>query len=163
MNERKSLVHHYIGKLNKVADICAVNKGKKIIVFNQYNDVSQRLYWLLLDTGLRPAIINSTVPKKKQAIRMQQFKDGTVDVVLASMSLDEGMNIPAINVGIILSGNSTKRQMVQRVGRVLRKKQDGSIVKLYQIFVRNTMEEKQAIRRTFFLKKLASKTFDEVY
>ena len=42
-------------------------------------------------------------------------------VILAIKCLDEGVDIPAISHGIVLSSSKTKREWIQRRGRLLRK------------------------------------------
>ena len=59
-----------------------------------------------------------------------------------------------MDVGIIMAGNSTQRQTVQRMGRVLRKKDKTS--SLYQIYCRRTIEEEYAITRSKLFKDLCS-------
>jgi len=41
-------------------------------------------------------------------------------MLVTSQVLDEGIDVPAANVGIILSGVPRKRQYAQRLGRILR-------------------------------------------
>jgi len=74
--------------------------------------------------------------------------------VLASRILDEGYNLPKIDTAIIAAGNSTSRQTVQRMGRVLRKKKHPS--NLYQIYCKDTIEETYASERSKLFKDLCS-------
>jgi superfamily II DNA or RNA helicase len=158
LNDRNTIIYNYEDKLQAVVDIVKENRDRKILIFNQRNDISEKLYWRMLDIDVRPVVINSSVPKKKQFENMRLFKEGEANVLLASMSLDEGMNIPAIDVGIILSGNATVRQMIQRAGRVLRKAVDKTHATIYQIYLKDSVEENQALRRSEFFKTLAMET-----
>jgi superfamily II DNA or RNA helicase len=60
--------------------------------------------------------------------------------------LNEGVDVPEANVAIVLSGSGTQREHVQRLGRVLRKR-DGKQARLYEIVTRDTMEEQVSERR----------------
>ena len=60
--------------------------------------------------------------------------------------LNEGVDVPAANVGIVLSGTSTIRENVQRLGRLLRKRPDKQAV-LYELVARGTTEEFSSERR----------------
>jgi superfamily II DNA or RNA helicase len=60
--------------------------------------------------------------------------------------LDEGVDVPEANVGIILSGSGSKREFVQRLGRILRKKGDKKAV-LYEIVSGGTGEVDTSYRR----------------
>jgi len=73
---------------------------------------------------------------------------------------DEGYNLPALDVAIIFSGDSTKRQIIQRIGRVLRKKEQKSSI--YQVYVVDTFEELYAKKRYDLIKDNCDETVEEV-
>jgi superfamily II DNA or RNA helicase len=73
---------------------------------------------------------------------------------LTSKVLDEGYNLPKIDIGVIMAGDSTARQTVQRAGRVLRRKSKTSHI--YQIYCKNTIEEQYAHRRSILFKNLCT-------
>jgi superfamily II DNA or RNA helicase len=54
--------------------------------------------------------------------------------------------VPDAGVAIVLSGSATQREQVQRLGRVLRKR-EGKQAVLYEIITRDTIEEQVAERR----------------
>jgi superfamily II DNA or RNA helicase len=49
-----------------------------------------------------------------------------------SKVLNEGVNIPAASVAIVLSGSGSTREHIQRLGRILRKQPDKEAV-LYEV------------------------------
>ncbi len=65
---------------------------------------------------------------------------------MTSKVLDEGVDVPDANIGVILSGSGSRREFVQRLGRILRKKGDKKAV-LYEIVSQGTMEEGSSRRR----------------
>ena len=67
-------------------------------------------------------------------------------MVVTSQVLNEGVDVPAANVGIVLSGTSTIRENVQRLGRLLRKQTDKHAI-LYEIVAKGTSEEFSSERR----------------
>ena len=56
------------------------------------------------------------------------------------------MDIPDANVGILISGSGSKRQFVQRLGRLLRNR-PGKRAVFYELVSRGTLEESQSRRR----------------
>ena len=60
--------------------------------------------------------------------------------------LDEGIDVPEAGVGIIVSGTGSKRAYVQRLGRILRKK-EGKEAVLYELIAAETSETGTARRR----------------
>ena len=78
---------------------------------------------------------------------LDRFKSGEFSMLVTSKFLDEGVNVPAANIGIILSGSASKRQYVQRLGRILRKTEDETPALLYEIIAADTKEKHVSQRR----------------
>lgn len=60
--------------------------------------------------------------------------------------LDEGIDVPDADVGIIISGTGSERAFVQRLGRILRKKKGKEAI-LYELVSADTSEINTAKRR----------------
>ncbi|MFO0877134.1 MAG: DEAD/DEAH box helicase family protein [Gemmataceae bacterium] len=88
---------------------------------------------------LVPAITHQTKTKERKEI-LDGFQCGELSVVVTSRVLNEGVDVPAANVGIVLSGTSTVREHVQRLGRLLRKHGDKQAT-LIEVVTRGTVEE----------------------
>jgi superfamily II DNA or RNA helicase len=68
--------------------------------------------------------------------------------LIASHVLNEGVDVPAASIAIILSGTGSQREFIQRMGRVLRKSQDkNKRAILYEVVAENTSEEGTSQRR----------------
>ena len=96
-------------------------------------------------TYLVPAMTNQTRPKERKAI-LQKFHSGEFSVVVTCQVLNEGVDVPAANVGIVLSGTGSTTENVQRLGRILRKYGDKQAV-LYEVITKGTAEEFVSDRR----------------
>jgi hypothetical protein len=55
--------------------------------------------------------------------------------------LDEGVDVPDANLGIVMSASRTRRQMIQRMGRILRRKQPGVAARFVIMFAKDTLED----------------------
>ncbi len=152
MTARKMLVNNYYKKVDVVKQIVNKHKKDKIILFGEYNKQTSKFYWHLLEEGVKACVVHSNMPMDKREENIIGFKNDKYNVVLASKVLDEGVNIPKIDVAIISAGNSTSRQTIQRMGRVLRRKKHHS--NLYQIYCTDTIEEKYAFTRAKLFKDL---------
>jgi superfamily II DNA or RNA helicase len=60
--------------------------------------------------------------------------------------LNEGVDVPDANVAVVVSGSGSVREHVQRLGRVLRKR-DGKHALLYEIVTAQTAETFTSERR----------------
>ncbi len=55
--------------------------------------------------------------------------------------LDEGVDVPDANLGIVMSASRTRRQMIQRMGRILRRKRPGIAARFVIMFAKDTLED----------------------
>ena len=61
--------------------------------------------------------------------------------VTAPQVLDEGVDVPAADLAVILAASRSRRQMIQRMGRVLRRKPDGRVAHLIIVYAAGTVED----------------------
>ena len=73
------------------------------------------------------------------------FKRGVKKILVTCTALDEGLNVPDIDVAIIVSQTMSKRQRIQRLGRALRKGKD--LAEIYTIYIGD--EEKSFLVQEF--------------
>lgn len=160
INDRKELVDKNFKKRKEAINIIKDNINSKIIVFNQYNVISKELYWDLADENINSDIINSDIPKNKQIKAFNDFEIGKNNILLTTTMTDEGYNLPKIDTAILMSQNSTNKQFIQRIGRVLRKKEYNS--KVYYIVILNTYEETTYNKRKNLINRI-SNSFNEIH
>jgi len=159
--ERKKLVNNYNRKFEVVKKICKKHDGDKIIVFNEFNEITNQMYWHLLDEDVRGCIIHSGIEREKREQNLNDVKTGKHNVIISTRVLDEGYNLPKLDTAIIASGQATPRQTIQRLGRVLRKKDTPSV--LYQLYVIGTIEQDQAEERNRLFKELCTEYNEYFY
>lgn len=152
IGQRKDLVWNHNEKIRIVSSICKGFPNSKIIVFSQYNSMTNKLYYYLGSENLKSKVIYSTLSDKQKIKTLEDFKNNKFNILLSTKMLDEGYNLPSIDIGIILAAEGNKRQTIQRMGRVLRKKDKNS--KLFQIYINDTFEAKISKERSEFFRKL---------
>lgn len=139
--ESRRVLQTASGKLELLAELLRRHQDRRCIVFTSDNatvyEISRRL--------LVPAITHQTQLKERQTF-LEGFRTGELPVLVTSRVLDEGVDLPSADVGIVLSGTQTVRQHVQRLGRILRK-QEGKQAILYELVVEDSVEERQSARR----------------
>ncbi len=94
---------------------------------------------------LIPAITHQTKIRERSEI-LERFGEGSYGAVVTSKVLNEGVDIPAANVAIVISGSGSVREHVQRLGRILRKR-DGKRALLYELYTADTSEAFTSERR----------------
>jgi superfamily II DNA or RNA helicase len=127
-------------KIGEVARLLGQHRGDKVLVFSEYT--------ALVDTISRalavPAITYRTAADERKQI-LQSFRHGAYSKLVAGRVLNEGVDVPDANVAIVVSGNSTAREHIQRLGRVIRPKKTEAV--LYELVTRYTSEVGAARKR----------------
>jgi superfamily II DNA or RNA helicase len=121
-------------KLNELAQRLETYKDEKILIFTLYND----LVYTISRRFLIPAVTYQT-PREERREILANFGNGKYKVIVTSQVLDEGMDVPDASVGLILGGTGSTREYVQRLGRLLRKK-EGKTAKIVEIISKETVE-----------------------
>jgi superfamily II DNA or RNA helicase len=104
-------------KIEELREILAENKGAKTIIFTQHNSLVHDIS----DKFLIPLITHKTIKEERQDV-LKGFKEGRYMAIVTSKVLDEGVDIPDAELGVILSGTGSAREFIQRLGRLLRPK-----------------------------------------
>jgi len=86
----------------------------------------------------KPKIFGATSLKRNI---LERFSKGELKYLSTATSLDEGLDIPAISVAIIVSSTGKQRQDIQRCGRALRA-EEGKFAIIVNLYVPNTQDEK---------------------
>ncbi|MEB3232514.1 MAG: helicase-related protein, partial [Leptolyngbyaceae bacterium] len=95
---------------------------------------------------LIPAITHQTPVKERHAI-LQSFREGEYRTLVASHVLNEGVDVPAATIAVLLSGSGSTREYIQRLGRVLRRGNGNKQAILYEVVAEETTEEGVSKRR----------------
>jgi RNA polymerase primary sigma factor len=85
-------------------------------------------------------ITGSTARGQRKEI-LGDLRGRKLDAVAAPRVLDEGIDVPDADLGIVMSASRTRRQMIQRMGRILRRKKPGGRARFVIMFARDTLED----------------------
>ena len=129
-------------KRRQLGRILDRHREDRLIVFTAHTE----LVYDLSERFLIPAITNETGAGERREI-LQRFREGEYSRIITANVLDEGVDVPDANVGVVLSGSGSEREFTQRLGRILRPKDDGGRAILYELVSSETAEERVAQRR----------------
>src|SRR5262249_47246091 len=109
--EQKRIALAAPGKLRLLERLLAKHANDRVLIFTYDNatvyEIARRF--------LVPAITHQTKTKERRQILLR-FHNGEYPILVTSQVLNEGVNVPAANVGIVLSGTGSVREHVQRLG-----------------------------------------------
>lgn len=144
-NEARRIALNSYTKIEKLRELLSNHRGERIIIFTEHNELVKRIS----DELLIPMITYKTDDEERKAI-MDGFRSGIFNVVATSKVLEEGVDVPDANIAIILSGSGSKREFIQRLGRILRPK-EGKRAILYEIISSGTKEVHVSRKRSRIL------------
>ena len=93
---------------------------------------------------LIPGITFETPARERKEI-LDRFREGRYRAVIASDVLNEGVDVPDAGVAVILAGSASRREYVQRLGRILRPRENKRAI-LYELVTTETGEEHSSRR-----------------
>lgn len=120
-NKATNIALNSKAKLEELKEILAENKGVKTIIFTQYNN----MVYEISNRFLIPFITHKTSKNERQDV-LAGFRDGRYLAIVTSKVLDEGIDVPDAELGIIVSGTGSAREFIQRLGRLLRQRPSSS-------------------------------------
>ncbi len=139
-NQKRTALAH-VAKIDRVAELLVEHAEDRVIVFTNDNDSVYRISERLLV----PSITHQT-PLKERGEILERFREGIYSAVVTSKVLNEGVDVPEANVAIVLSGTGSVREHVQRLGRILRRK-EGRRARLYELVTEDSVETFVSERR----------------
>ncbi len=138
---QKAIAEASGAKLRLLAQLLDYHRQDRVIIFTSDNST----VYQLSSSFLMPAITHQTKIRERHAI-LSAFNAGQYPFLATSRVLNEGVDVPAANVGIVLSGSGSVREHVQRLGRILRRAA-GKRAVLYEVVAQDTAEEYVSERR----------------
>ena len=145
--ERYRLASCTPSKDQVIERLVAKHKGEQTLVIGQYLDQLQELA-AHLDA---PLITGETTVKERQRL-FEAFRSGEINLLVVSKVANFSIDLPEAAVAIQVSGSYGSRQEeAQRLGRLLRPKQDGRTAHFYTVVSRDTVDADFAANRQRFL------------
>lgn len=95
-------------------------RGQRTLIFHEEIASARRICKLLEQNEHSVAAYHSKIGASTRLENLQLFKRGIYDILVCCRALDEGINVPEANVALIAASTASRRQRIQRLGRVLR-------------------------------------------
>ncbi len=140
-NRALKIVLNSEAKIEALAKHLSADKDAKALIFTRYNE----LVYTISRRFLIPAITYKTQKEERREI-LDKFRRGVYRAIVTSQVLDEGIDVPDASAAYILGGTGSSREYIQRLGRILRKKEDKK-AKLTEFVAKETVETRISQRR----------------
>jgi superfamily II DNA or RNA helicase len=138
--EARRLAFNAGAKTATLLRLLELHRNERVLIFSEFTAVVEGISHDLLI----PSITHRTPPAERAAI-LDGFRSGRFTKLVTGRVLNEGVDVPDASVAILLSGTATRREYVQRLGRVLRPKAGRAV--LYELITEETGEVHVTRRR----------------
>ena len=134
-----------INRIPVAIKIIKNEKNKKTIVFTESISHADAICKKLTDEGYNASAYHTGISKNIRNLNLSEFYEGSCRMLVTCTALDEGLNVPDIEVAVIVSQTMSFRQRIQRIGRALRRGKKKA--KIYTIYI--TDDEKNILIQEF--------------
>ncbi len=117
---RARVLNLSLNRIRLALKLVATNRGKRTLLFHEDIEACDLLNSVLRENGIRCGVYHSKLKVRERALMLGQYRRGEIDVLVTCRALDEGFNVPETELGIIAASTATRRQRIQRLGRVVR-------------------------------------------
>ena len=131
-----------------------IKDSGQTLVFGERIAQATDLATTLTRNDISAAAINSDLDGDDRKMLLRDFARGAIKVVAAPKVLDQGVDVPEADLAVVVATTRSRRQMIQRMGRVVRRKADGREARFVMIFVRGTTEDPANGAHDLFLKEV---------
>ena len=138
--EARQIAMNAPAKYSEIERLLHKHAADQVLLFSEYNPVVDQISRRFC----LPSITYKTPTEERRTI-LDRFRTGQYTKLVTGRVLNEGVDVPDCRIAIIVSGNSTKREYIQRLGRILRPKEGEAL--LYELVTTGTTEEEMAKRR----------------
>ncbi|MCA8945756.1 MAG: DEAD/DEAH box helicase, partial [Planctomycetes bacterium] len=134
-------------KMDVLESLLKLHEKDRTLVIAQYLDQLHELA-----TRFNLPLIEGKTPSKKRDELYTKFRSGEITTLAVSKVGNFAVDLPDANVMVQLSGTFGSRQEeAQRLGRILRPKEDGTLAHFYTIVTRETRDQEFGANRQLFL------------
>jgi superfamily II DNA or RNA helicase len=128
-------------KREALATLLARHRGERTLVFVGHNDTA---YAIAREHLVQP--LTAEIGREERQAALEAFRRGELRALVSAQVLNEGVDVPEADVGIVVAGRMGEREHVQRVGRLLRPGAEKR-ARLYELVVAQSSEVRQAEKR----------------
>ncbi len=134
-------------KLNVARFLAERHQDDQVLIIGQYINQLE-----VLAEELEAPLLMGRTPNRQREKLYEQFRRGEIKRMVVSKVANFAIDLPDANVAIQVSGTFGSRQEeAQRLGRILRPKQDGGLAYFYSIVTRDTRDQEFSANRQLFL------------
>lgn len=123
------------------------HKADQVLIIGQYLDQLHKL-----STALNIPLMTGATGNPERIELFRKFRNSEIKALIVSKVGNFAIDLPDANILIQVSGTFGSRQEeAQRLGRILRPKEDGRLAEFYTLVTKDTREQDFAMNRQLYL------------
>jgi superfamily II DNA or RNA helicase len=140
VHKRKKLLNETKSKLNESINIVKNHPKEKIMIFSETIESLNNISEILAKNNIPSEVIHNKVKTKQRQDILDSWGKNYF-VLLSVHTLEIGFDIPSVSIAIIVSNTKNIHQLIQRIGRVIRRTDEKSQSLIYVIYVDDTKDK----------------------
>ncbi len=129
-------------------------KDEKCVVFINTKHMAEKIEAWLNINDFKCALLSGDVPQKKREKLLQRFKDGDVNILIATDVAARGLHIPEVNYVVNFDLPTDAEDYVHRIGRTGRAGASGTAISLIcETYAMNIMDIEEYIEHRIPVEK----------
>ncbi len=133
MLKRARVLNLSLNRVKIALKLVAMNRSKRTLIFHEDIQACEIIAAVLEKSGVPNSIYHSKMPIKARAEALKSYRSGRSEVLVTWRALDESFNVPETQLGIIAASTATRRQRIQRLGRIVRPAPDKQTANIYTL------------------------------
>lgn len=142
LREARGMLSWPAAKQRVVASLLQRHRDTRTLLFTTDNDAA---YAIARAHLVMP--ITCGISRKERDEALARFREGSLRCLVSSRVLNEGVDVPDAQIGVVIGGAHGAREHVQRIGRLLRPA-EGKRATVYELVMARTSEVRKAERRS---------------
>jgi superfamily II DNA or RNA helicase len=142
LRQRAAVSASAASRVPVAAAIAHEHRGQRTVIFHEKIAAANEIYSLLHERDHNVTLYHSRIAPALRRDNLRLFRLGVFQTLVSCRALDEGMNVPETEIGIIASSTASHRQRIQRLGRVLRPTRGKEGATIYTLYATEVEERR---------------------
>jgi superfamily II DNA or RNA helicase len=140
VRRRKEILSTASQKFIQVLNIVKEHPNERIMIFSETIESIEKLKKILKENHIHAETMHNQIRAKERKLILEQWGKEYFPL-LSVHTLEIGYDIPQAGIAIIISSTSNINQIVQRIGRVIRKFEGKNRALIYVVYVNDTKDD----------------------
>ncbi len=120
LNSRLYIPERDLGMIESIVEHMGQIKHPRVLIFSRSIDHAERIQQFLLQYGISAAAIHSNLSRQDRFLALSNFRTGGLKVLISIEMLNEGIDVPEVNMVVFARVTHSRRIFLQQLGRGLR-------------------------------------------